>query len=217
MIEQGRCLPVSTFKNEEDQTVQRLPLNPADPSSPEDPSGVGIEHAGRLGVEGDIERYTSLFFPKIPLGDSQGTALPGSTDENHTAVLVPEFSDYTFLDIAFRRRRPSIGQGEYLTVRNVVTIPISYAQLKAKFEARGLKEGDDQNKGEAFHKADEIVLTQKPDVVLFPKIDALQHQFSYRVGWGQYIVLCGEQVEGGEQVSLIEIRRGTIDYPQNPH
>ncbi len=186
------------------------------PTSPEDPYGVGVEHAGRLDVEGDIGSMRSLLF-------EQNRQVVSSGRQEPTAALIPsespaslDFKEYTFVDIRFRMRRPQSGLPTHLDIPDVVAVALTYDQVKQALEEKGLKEGDDQNEGESFQKVDEIILIQKPDILIFPGIDALEHRMNYSVGWGQYLVLCGEQVEGGERVILVATLRNSIAFPHNP-
>lgn len=177
------------------------------PVDPEDPFGTGIE--------GEIERQRSFFFPQTSTTahDNQTALVPIQT------VAETEFPEYTFIDIKFKPE--SFGPGfqhpeSDIVVRDVIAIPGVYDQLKARLEARGLREGHDPNKGESFSKVDEVVLDEKPDIITFPKRTGFEHLFGDILGWGQYLVLCGEQVDGGEKVTLVELRRGIFNFPQPP-
>lgn len=175
--------------------------------NPEDPFGLGIESVGRFGSEGSTKTTRSVFFIKA---DQQGMQTPSDKD---TGLVIHEFPTHTFTDIAFKMRRPQGGVTRSI-VQNVLVVPMSYDQLKRKFEAKGLREGGDQNQGESFEIVDTVVLTKKPPVLTFPIRTAEEHQYSSAIGWGQYIVLCGEAKGKRERITLVEIRRGIIDFPQ---
>lgn len=173
--------------------------------TPEDPFGAGIETAGRTPIEGNAEVLRSHFFTT----ESQHSK-PLVQDTEMDTALVRVFGLgsrlYTFRDLRFPYRSSWQRDPNPQVIEDVVVIPMTYEDFQSGMEANG------KVAGFHFYKIAEKIVRRNLRTLAFLNYSWMNHRMNETSGDGEYIILCGEQTEKGEKITLVGLQKGALAF-----